>query len=194
MSEEVTTRRAALRVLAKSMIWVAVAGVFWISWKYLTHSDIPNHHSIADFDLRGLPQGDYMVVRLNQRKLYVWHRTQQMLAHLTGYEDRLSDPDSLHSRQPKAAKNSYRSMQPDYLVVFARNESQGCDTLVEPATLENISVSPWFGGFKDTCQDVYFDLAGRVYGRRNQHHQDTQQNLEVPPHQIIGERLIIMQE
>lgn len=193
MSEEVT-QREALRVLTKLMIWVAVAGVFWITWGYLTHSDNPGLHSVADIDLRGLSPGDYMVVRWNQRKLYVWHRTKPMLAQLNGYEDQLSDPDSLHSQQPGAAKNYYRSVQPDYLVVFARNELQGCDVLAEPATLKNTAVSPWFGGFKATCQDVYFDLAGRVYRHHDQHPQDTPENLVVPPHQIIGERLIIMQE
>lgn len=181
-------RRVILRVFTKIMVLIAFAGLTWVYWDYLTHSDTPTEHPALDIDLRGLAPGEYLIVRWNDQTLYVWHRTPEMLDQLVGYEDQLYDPDSLYSQQPEAAKNPYRSMYPRYLVVFARNTATGCDTVVAPVDMENVPVSPWFGGFKDTCQEAYFDLAGRIYTN-----QQIRYNLEVPPYQLIGERLILME-
>ena len=183
-----TIHRITLRVLTKILVLLAFAWLAWVYWGYLTHSDTPIGQPTLDIDLTDLALGDYMIVRWNERTLYIWHRTDEMLTQLVTYNDQLQDPNSLHSQQPPAAKNHFRSMDPKYLVVFAKNNVTGCDTEVVTATMKNVTVSPWFGGFKDACDGAYFDLAGRSYVN-----QSVANNLEVPPHQIIGKRLFIME-
>ncbi len=183
-----TTRRITLRVITKIMILMAFVWIAWVYWGYLTHSNAPIGRPALDIDLTGLAPGDYMIVRLTGQTLYVWHRTDEMLAQLVTYDDQLHDPKSLYSSQPSAAKNHFRSMDPKYLVVFAKINETGCDAVVVSANTDNIPVSPWFGGFKDACGDTYFDLAGRSYVNES-----VRYNLEVPPHQIIGGRLFIIE-
>ena len=184
-----TIRRVTLRVFTKIMVLTAFAWLAWVYWGYLTHSDTPTDQPTLEIDLAGLAPGDYMIVRWNERTLYVWHRTDKMLAQLVTYDDQLRDPNSLYSSQPLAAKNQFRSLDPKYLVVFAKNNVTGCDAVLMAADTQNAPVSPWFGGFKDACGDTYYDLAGRSYVN-----QSAGYNLEVPPHQIIGRRLFIMED
>ena len=182
-------RRVTLRVFTKVMVLTAFAWLAWVYWGYLTHSDTPIGQSTFEIDLTGLAPGDYMIVRRNERTLYVWYRTDEMLSQLVTYDDQLRDPESLYSHQPAAAKNEFRSLDPKYLVVFAKNNATGCDAVVVASNMDNVPVSPWFGGFQDTCGDIYFDLAGRSYVP-----QSAGYNLEVPPHQIIGKRLFIIED
>lgn len=188
MSNDVS-RRKTLRRVVRVMMLMAFAWLAWVVSGYMSQSVVPEGHSGMDIDLTGLASGDYMIVRSGQRKMIVWHRTDEMLARLMGAQDHLQDPDSSKSEQPSAAANPYRSIDPHYLVVLARNEIQDCDVQALAEDHPHIPVTPWFGGFKDSCQDIYFDLAGRSYKHRVE-----QRNLDVPPHQILAGKLYIMEE
>ena len=180
---EVSSRRPWVRV----GIRIAILAVFaWLAWVYSGYlSQSPNADrpgASLDINVQNLAPGDYMIVRRDRRKLYVWHRTDAMLANLTGYENQLNDPGSEISVQPQAAKNAYRSVNPYYLVVFAQVADGSCEVDVVPTQVAgNIPVSPWYGGFRDSCSGTYYDLAGRSYTYQGQ-----QDNLEVPPHQVIA--------
>ncbi|MCP4407145.1 MAG: hypothetical protein GY807_05170 [Gammaproteobacteria bacterium] len=183
------SRRKVLRGTIKLMILAVFAWLAWIVSGYMTQSSDPARHTGLSIDLKGLVAGDYMIVRWDQRKLYVWHRSDAMLRQLRGYEDRLEDPDSSRSRQPKAATNHYRSLDPHYLVIYARNQDQDCEVEALGTSQSELPVRPWFGGFVDSCQGMYYDLAGRVYTS-----QGVQRNLEVPAHQILGGNLHLIEE
>ncbi len=168
-----------------------ILGVFaWLAWVisgYMSPPVIQHSQSRFAVDLRELAPGQYMIVRWNKHKLYVWHRTKQMLAGLHDHEDQLQDPDSSRSSQPAAATNLYRSMDPRYLVVFADTDGEErCE--VETVQLDRLDVpfSPWLGGFRDPCSGVYYDLAGRSFASQKRAH-----NLTVPAHQIITGKLYI---
>jgi ubiquinol-cytochrome c reductase iron-sulfur subunit len=183
MMAEASSRRQWVR----GGIRLAILAVFaWLAWVYSGYfSRSPNAEKLdaaLDINVQNLAPGDYMIVKWDRRKLYVWHRTKAMLANLTGYENQLNDPDSEHSIQPQAAKNAYRSINPYYLVVFAQTAKGGCEVDVVPAQAAgNVPVSPWYGGFRDECKGTYYDLAGRSYRYHGQ-----QPNLEVPDHQVIA--------
>ncbi len=183
------SRRKILRGTVKLMILVMFAWLAWMVSGYMTQSPHPERRTGLSIDLRGLAAGDYMIVRWDQRKLYVWHRSDAMLRQLRGYEDRLEDPDSSRSRQPEAATNHYRSLDPHYLVVYARNKDRDCEVEALGASQSEPPVTPWFGGFADSCRGVYYDLAGRAYTS-----QGVQRNLEVPAHQILGGKLYLLEE
>ncbi len=183
MMAEVSSRRPWVRVGIRIAILVVFAWLAWVYSGYLSQS--PNAErpgASLDINVQNLAPGDYMIVRRDRRKLYVWHRTEDMLANLTGYENHLNDPGSENSVQPQAAKNVYRSVNPYYLVVFAQAADGSCEVDVVPAQAAgNVPVSPWYGGFQDGCSGTYYDLAGRSYSYEGQ-----QDNLEVPPHQVIA--------
>jgi ubiquinol-cytochrome c reductase iron-sulfur subunit len=171
------------------MMLMVFAGLAWVVSGYMSQSTVPQGQSGLDIDLTGLVPGDYMIVRSGQRKIIVWHRTDEMLAQLMNAEQHLQDPDSSKSQQPSAAANPYRSVDPQFLVVSARNDTQGCEVQVLADVDAQVAVTPWFGGFKNSCREIYYDLAGRSYKHREEPH-----NLDVPPHQVLAGKLYIMAE
>lgn len=162
----------------------------WLAWVVSGYMSQPGGtHSQPRFgvDLLGLKPGEYMIVNWDRQKLYVWHRNDDMLARLRDYEDQLQDPNSLYSDQPTAAKNYYRSMDPRYLVVFAdSDEGKDCEVKAVEPDRSDVPVSPWLGGFRNPCNGVYYDLAGRSYASEQRSH-----NLAVPAHQIIAGKLYL---
>jgi ubiquinol-cytochrome c reductase iron-sulfur subunit len=172
------------------MLLCAFAWFAWIVSGYMSQPNAPHGMSRSSVDLMGLTAGEYMIVRWNRHKFFVWHRTNETLARLRDYEDKLQDPNSLYSDQPAAAKNHYRSMDPRYLVVLADNGGgKDCEVEAVQPNRSDIPVSPWFGGFWNPCSGVYYDLAGRSYasGKRAR-------NLTVPAHQVIAGKLYLEQE
>lgn len=184
------TRRKTLRIIIRLMILSVFAWLAWVVSGYMSQPGGSHNQSRFGVDLTGLAAGEYMIVRWNQDKFIVWHRTDQMLARLRNYEDQLQDPHSLYSDQPAAAKNDYRSMEPRYLVVSAEaEEGKDCEIKAVQPNGSDIPVSPWFGGFRNPCSAVYYDLAGRSYVSEKQ-----SRNLSVPAHQIITGKLYLEQD
>lgn len=182
-------RRNTLRIIVRVMILMVFAWLAWVISGYMSQSIVPREHSRLDVDLTNLTPGDYMIVRSGPKKIIVWYRTDEMLKQLLNAQDYLQDPDSSSSKQPSAAANPYRSIDPRYLVVLASLQAPGCEVQALTGDHLHIPVTPWFGGFKDTCRETYFDLAGRSYKS-----QQEQRNLDVPPHQILAGKLHIMEE
>lgn len=181
------TRRKALKRIIRIMVLAIFAWLAWVVSGYMSRPGDSQSQSRFGVDLMGLAPGEYMIVRWNRRKLYVWHRTNEMLARLRGHEDQLQDPDSSRSNQPAAAANHYRSMDPRYLVVFADSDkADGRDIETAQQDPSDIPVSPWFGGFWNPCSEIYYDLAGRSYAS-----QGRSRNLAVPAHQIIAGKLYL---
>ena len=172
------------------MILAVFAWLAWVVSGYMSHSGNSPSRARLGVDLTELDPGEYMIVRWNQRKIYVWHRTNEMLTRLRDHEDSLQDPDSSRSNQPSAAKNHYRSMDPRYLVVFADDGAvSDCEIESVQQAPSEVPVSPWLGGFWNPCSKIYYDLAGRSYAS-----QERSRNLSVPAHQVIAEKLYLENE
>lgn len=121
------------------------------------------------------------------RAIYILRRSEQMLDRLRNSSYELRDPDSDESDQPDFAKNEYRSLRPEILVI------EGVCTHLACAPQERFDVAPadlgpnWTGGFFCPCHGSRFDLSGRVFTGV-----PAPKNLVVPPYSFISENTILI--
>ena len=131
-----------------------------------------------------------MMIRAEWRGKPIWvvHRTREMLTDVQKSDPLLADPNSESSRQPEYAKNEFRSIQPEYLVLVGICTHLGC------SPTDKLQAGPasgmgegWLGGFLCPCHGSKFDLAGRVFKDV-----PAPANLEVPPYRFLSDtRLLI---
>lgn len=135
-------------------------------------------------DISQLEAGQKVVIEWRGKPVWVVRRTPEMLASLKKVEGQLLDPASEDvAQQPEYAKNEFRSIKPEYLVLTGICTHLGCSPLFEPdkGKLE----ASWEGGFYCPCHGSKFDLAGRVYKGV-----PAPKNLEVPPHTYDADTII----
>ncbi len=135
-------------------------------------------------DISQLEAGQKVVIEWRGKPVWVVRRTPEMLASLKKVESQLLDPSSEDvAQQPEYAKNEFRSIKPEYLVLTGICTHLGCSPLFEPdkGKLE----ASWEGGFYCPCHGSKFDLAGRVYKGV-----PAPKNLEVPPHTYDADTII----
>ncbi len=138
-------------------------------------------------DLSKLEPGQQVTVEWRGKPVWIIRRTSQMLHHLNDSKERLRDPDSLVAQQPTYAKNNYRSIKPDYLVLVGICTHLGCSPNYKP--IEKELGPDWAGGFYCPCHGSSFDLAGRVFKNV-----PAPINLEVPPYRFVSEHMIVIGE
>jgi ubiquinol-cytochrome c reductase iron-sulfur subunit len=93
----------------------------------------------------------------------------------------------LVAQQPSYAKNKFRSIHPEFLVLVGICTHLGCSPKYKPFEKE---LGPeWQGGFYCPCHGSLFDLAGRVLKGV-----PAPINLEVPPYRFINEHVIVIGE
>jgi ubiquinol-cytochrome c reductase iron-sulfur subunit len=132
-----------------------------------------------------------MMIRAEWRGKPVWilHRTPEMLEGLEAADDMVADPGSDAPMQPPYAKNEYRSIRPEWLVLVGICTHLGCSPTyrrdVGPADLG----ADWLGGFFCPCHQSKFDLAGRVYRGV-----PAPTNLVIPPHRYATETRVVIGE
>ena len=138
-------------------------------------------------DLSKMEPGQQVTVAWRGKPVWIIRRTPDMLKHLDEDSSLLRDPDSLVAQQPTYAKNKYRSIKPDYLVLVGICTHLGCSPKYKPYEKE---LGPdWPGGFYCPCHGSTFDLAGRVFKSV-----PAPINLEVPPYRFISEHMIVIGE
>lgn len=134
-------------------------------------------------DLGKLEPGQQAVVEWRGKPVWIIRRSKDMLAELAGHDELLRDPQSMVEQQPEYARNQYRSINPEYLVLIGVCTHLGCSPKYKPQVDE---LGPdWPGGFFCPCHGSTFDLAGRVFKGV-----PAPINLEVPPYRFINEHLI----
>ena len=144
----------------------------------------------VEVDIGQLPPGQMMTVEWRGKPVWIIHRTQEMLDGLPRIDDRLSDPKSERQLQPDYAKNEWRSIKPEYMVVIGICTHLGCSPTEKFKTGAESGVeAEWPGGFLCPCHGSTFDLAGRVFKNK-----PAPTNLEVPPHMYLGDTRIVIGE
>ncbi|MEO0575906.1 MAG: ubiquinol-cytochrome c reductase iron-sulfur subunit [Pseudomonadota bacterium] len=139
----------------------------------------------VEVNIANLEAGQMVAKQWRGRTVYVVRRDADMLERIKQMEGLISDPTSDASTQPEYAKNEYRSLKPEVLVVFGQCTHLGC------APGQRFDVKPedlgdeWLGGFFCACHGSKFDMAGRVFAGV-----PAPINLEVPPYRFIGESII----
>jgi ubiquinol-cytochrome c reductase iron-sulfur subunit len=140
-------------------------------------------------DLSGLEPGQQMVVEWRGKPVWVVRRTPEALADLKKVAGDLRDPTSAESIQPDFAKNEYRSIKPDYLILVGICTHLGCSPLYRPEVAPADLGQSWRGGFFCPCHGSTYDMAGRVYKGV-----PAPINLEVPPYKYVTDNVVIIGE
>lgn len=144
----------------------------------------------VEADISKLAPGEMMRVEWRGKPVWIIHRTKEMLESLEKVAEKVSDAVSRRPQQPEYARNAYRSIKPEYLVVVGICTHLGCSPTDKFRTgAESGIAADWPGGFLCPCHGSLFDLAGRVY--KNMPAPD---NLEVPPHYYLSDTRILIGE
>ncbi len=141
-------------------------------------------------DISNLQPGQMTTVEWRGKPVWIVRRTPEMLAALPTIEDRLADPKSTEPQQPDYAKNEYRSIKPEFLVLIGSCTHLGCSPNFRPEAVAAPDVGEgWKGGFYCPCHGSKFDLAGRVYKGV-----PAPSNLVVPPYRFETDTVIVIGE
>lgn len=129
--------------------------------------------------------GQMIVEEWQGKAVIIVRRTPEALENIKKLGDQLKDPQSEKSKQPDYAKNEFRSMKDEYLVLVGICTHLGCSPKYRPGIGE--LDADWLGGFFCPCHGSKFDLAGRVYKGV-----PATANLEVPPYHFESETILVV--
>ena len=124
-----------------------------------------------------LEPGQQMTVEWRGKPVWIVRRTPAMLSQLETHVEELLDPASERLQQPEYAKNKFRSIKDEFLVLVGICTHLGCSPQYLPEVLPDEN----FGGFFCPCHGSKFDLAGRVFKGV-----PAPSNMEVPPYMYVG--------
>ena len=144
----------------------------------------------VEVDISALKPGEKITVEWRGKPVWVVRRTPEQLEALKALSAEMADPESVRTAYPtpEYARNTPRSIKPEYLVVIGICTHLGCS----PSDKFQAGPQPslpddWKGGFLCPCHGSTFDLAGRVFKNK-----PAPTNLEVPPHRYVSDtRLLI---
>lgn len=181
------------RMLTVATSVVGGVGAATAAWPFLA-SLAPSERAKAlgapvEVDTSNLQPGQMTIVEWRGKPVWVVHRTQEMLDSLALVEDRLRDPESKEPQQPEYARNRYRSIRPEILVMVGSCTHLGCSPTFRPDHPAPDIDHDWKGGFYCPCHGSKFDLAGRVYKNV-----PAPLNMVVPPYRFENDHLIVVGE
>ncbi|MFQ3235606.1 MAG: ubiquinol-cytochrome c reductase iron-sulfur subunit [Paraglaciecola sp.] len=182
------SRRRFLTIATSVVGGVGVAGAaipFIGSW----NPSIKARTAGADIeaDISKIEIGQLIRVIWRSKPVWIARRTPELLASLATVEDQLKDPNSDEEQQPAFAKNRYRSLKEEYLVLVGICTHLGCSPqhLKDGAFEEYVEGIP--EGFFCPCHGSKFDMAGRVF-----QNVPAGLNLVVPPYMYIDDNTILI--
>ena len=142
----------------------------------------------VEADISGIKPGQMLRFEWRGKPVWVVQRTQETLDRLASQESRLADPDSqVETQQPEYAKNAYRSVKPETLILVGSCTHLGCSPKYVPEVEPQPFDPEWSGGFFCPCHSSRFDMAGRVYTGV-----PAPTNLAVPPHSYLDSNRIMI--
>ncbi len=171
-----STAMGAVGVLAAAVPFAA---------SMLPSEDITEAAAPLKVDLSQLKPGEQLTVMWRGRPIWIIYRTKEALSSLVRDENLLRDPQSEEEQQPAYAKNRFRSIKPEYLVLVGICTHLGCIPTYRP---DPGSISPnWPGGFFCSCHGSKFDMAGRVFKGV-----PAPINLEVPSYSFLNDTTLLI--
>lgn len=180
------------RMLLAATVAVGGVGAAYVATPFIL-SMTPSARAKAagapvDVDVSKLELGQLMTVEWRGKPVWVLRRNESMLDDMKIRESELRDPGSDElSQQPHYAKNSHRSINPEYMVMVGICTHLGCSPTYRPEFAPPDLGPQWKGGFFCPCHGSVFDLAGRVFAGV-----PAPSNLVVPSHHFVtGTRIII---
>jgi len=146
----------------------------------------------VEADISQLAPGEMMTVEWRGQPVWIVYRTPEMLEGVKKDDGKVADPKSERKKDeltPEYARNEYRSIKPEYLVVVGICTHLGCSPQDRLKAGPEPFASDWEGGFYCPCHGSLFDLAGRVYKNK-----PAPDNLKVPPYTFLSENKILIGE
>lgn len=185
-------KRRFLLVAATSVTGAAASGATGLY--PFAASMLPSERAKAagapvEADIGRLAPGELMIAEWRGKPVWIVRRTPEMLDSVKQSVGKVADPRSERKKEltPEYARNDYRSIKPEYLVVVGVCTHLGCSPVDKFKAQAEPFESDWKGGFYCPCHGSLFDLAGRVYKNK-----PAPDNLEVPPHKFLSDtRLLI---
>ena len=141
----------------------------------------------VEVDISELKPGQRLTVKWQGKPVWIIRRDEKILSDIESLDSEVRDPDSDIDQQPQYAKNEYRSIKPEYLVVIGLCTHLGCSPNYFTAEDQQDLGPDWKGGFFCPCHGSRFDLAGRVYKGV-----PAPANLVVPPYRFVTDSRIII--
>ncbi len=136
----------------------------------------------VEVDISDITPGRQITVKWRGKPVWIIGRSQEALDFLASMDDSLADPNSEFDQQPRYARNKYRSIKKEVLVLVGICTHLGCSPKYRPELAAEAD-----GAFLCACHGSRFDLAGRVY--RNV---PAPTNLVVPPHRYLSDSVILI--
>ena len=141
-------------------------------------------------DISSLKEGEKIDLIWRKKPIWVVKRTKNMLDSINISGSQHKDPMSENiEQQPDFAKNKYRSLKPEILVLEGVCTHLGCNPAYKPDINDDNLGKDWEGGFFCACHGSKFDLAGKVSNGS-----PAGANLKVPPYRFEDENTIIVGE
>ena len=194
MSDSILPEDPARRAALITTCAAGAAGSAAVIWPFLK-SMRPSERALAagapvEVDITGMAPGEMKRVEWRGKPVWVVRRTPEMLQAVKKYDAQVADPDSKRTAYPTPAyaRNEYRSIKPEYLVVVGICTHLGCSPTdkFQPGPQPSLP-DDWAGGFFCPCHGSIFDLAGRVFSNM-----PAPDNLEVPPHTYLSDSKILV--
>jgi len=181
-------RRRFLTIATSVVGAVGVAGVavpFIGSWQPSEKAKAAG--ADVQIDISKVEPGQLIRVIWRSQPVWVVRRTPELLASLKNHEDQLKDPNSEVEQQPAFAKNTYRSLKEEYLILVGICTHLGCS----PQHLTDGAFAQYAEGISEgffcPCHGSKFDMAGRVFQSV-----PAPSNLVVPPYQYVDDFTVII--
>lgn len=143
----------------------------------------------VEADIGALKPGELRIVEWRGKPVFLLRRTPEMLEGIKKGEDRLADPESDVPQQPHNAKNAFRSIKEEFVVLEGVCTHLGCTPHFKGPDAKAEMGADWLGGFYCPCHGSRFDLAGRVYKGV-----PAPTNLIVPPYAYLSETKVLIGE
>ncbi len=171
--------------VAGGLASVGIAAPFAASW-------MPSERAKAagapvQADISGLAPGEMQIVEWRGKPVWILRRTKEMLAGITKSDSKVSDPKSEVPQQPEYAKNEFRSIKEEIVVLEGVCTHLGCSPQLKTVEAQAEMGGDWAGGFYCPCHGSKFDLAGRVYKGS-----PAPINLPVPPYAFLSDNTILI--
>src|SRR3990170_1982343 len=146
----------------------------------------------VEADISYLAAGEMMRIECRGQPVWIVHRTKEMLDGIKADDDKVADPKSERKPSeltPAYARNEFRSIKPEYLVVVGICSHLGCSPTDRLKAGPEAFDPEGKGGFYCPCHGSLFDLAGRVYKNK-----PAPDNLAVPPYTFLSDTKLVIGE
>jgi ubiquinol-cytochrome c reductase iron-sulfur subunit len=189
MSEKkIDNTRRNLIVATTAVAGAAGAGVaIPFVWSFWPSERAKAAGAPVEADISNLAPGELQVVEWRGKPVWIMRRTKEMLEAVKKSDDKVTDPRSEVPLQPEYAKNEYRSITPEILVLVGICSHLGCSPQQKSSETKGEMGADWAGGFLCPCHGSKFDLAGRVYKGA-----PAPVNLDVPPHAYLSDTKLLI--